>query len=148
MSPSTQHHPRTSSHSEATSTAVKQPVPSTCTQQQHHAHISLHSQRVHPHSAATTTTTTRQHVKPVPATRPRQPDSAPKLPPVAFILDSNLKAVVEDNDTQSTMIASDWEQHLLLFRGKPSDETVKLSQDQLLKLKSSGVKNSLHPLAH
>jgi len=38
------------------------------------------------------------------------------------------------------MIANDWEKNLLLFRGKSSDEIVTLSQDQLLKLKSSGVK--------
>jgi len=79
MSASTQQQPKTSAHSEATSIAVKQPFPSTSTQQRH-ARTTLHSQRVHPYSADTTTT--RQRVNPVPATRPRESDdSAPKLPP-------------------------------------------------------------------
>ena len=135
---STQQRPKTSVHSQETSTSVKQPVPSTSARQQSKTHTSHHSQRAHPYSA--TTTNRRQQANPTTVPRPRSQNSAPKMPPVAFISDSTLKAVVEDDATQSTIIVNGWERNLLLFRGKTAAEILTMSKDQLLQLKSSGVK--------
>jgi len=58
---------------------------------------------------------------------------------VAFLSDSTLKAVVENNATQTTMIANDWERNLLLFRGKTVAEIQQLVKDRFLELRSNGV---------
>jgi len=51
-----------------------------------------------------------------------------------------LKAVIEDEATQSTIITNNWERTVLLFRGKTATEITSVAKHQLLQLKSTGVK--------
>jgi len=61
-------------------------------------------------------------------------------PPVAFLSDSTLKAVVQKEGTQSTIITNNWERNVLLFRGKTATEITSAAKDQLVQLISTGVK--------
>ena len=115
------------------SSALKHPLKSSSSTQ--HSTTRVHSQRTQPYN-----TTARRH-------RPTQPSTThPELtkkpvptPPVAFLSDSTLKAVVEDESTQSAMIANNWEKNLL-FRGRTAAEITSLAKNQLVQLKSEGVK--------
>jgi len=70
----------------------------------------------------------------------REPKKSLPCPPVSFLSDIRLKAVDEDEATQSTIITNNWERNVLLFRGKTATEIASLAKDQLLQLKSTGVK--------